>query len=94
VADYSGLLAAALGGSIPELPGARCRGLAPAWDLPGVDPAIPARICRRCPALLACTRWADAQPPGSLHGVIAGRKYRYVAHPSLRHHADGLGVAW
>jgi hypothetical protein len=28
-----------------------------------------------------------------LHGIIAGREYRYVAHPSLRRHADGLEVA-
>jgi hypothetical protein len=70
VADYSGLLTAALGGSIPALPGALCRGVA-FDELPDADAAS---ICRRCPALPACRAWADAQPPNSLDGVIAGRR--------------------
>jgi hypothetical protein len=75
--------------SIPELPGAACRGLA--WD--DLPDTAAARICLRCPALSACARWADAQPANSLHGIIAGRRYSYVSHPSVRRHADGAPVA-
>jgi hypothetical protein len=87
VADWSCLLAVWHG--VPRLPGALCRGH-PWDDLPD---AAAASICHRCPALYLCRAWADQQPENSLHGVIAGRRYTYVGHPSLRRRPDGLPVA-
>lgn len=60
----------------PALPGALCRGRAPAWDLsdlPSICRAMTA--CDRCPALARCRDWANSQPRSQLSGVIAGRLY-------------------
>ena len=60
----------------PHLPGARCSGRAPEFDCTdgaGVERAM--ALCRICPALELCARWAAGQR--QLAGVVAGKYYRH-----------------
>jgi WhiB family redox-sensing transcriptional regulator len=60
----------------PRLPGAACRGLAPAFDAPGRDgdPTLPLAVCRHCPAVTACKAWLDQlEPSARPTGVVAGQ---------------------
>jgi Transcription factor WhiB len=64
--------------AIPRLPGAKCKGKAPAFDLETRDPAqeaVALALCRSCPALVACRQWAATVDPRTLFGVIAGHRY-------------------
>lgn len=59
--------------------GRRCADNPDLWDTE--DPRksqVAAAQCQQCPALAPCSRWAAAQPPRTLSGVIAGKLY---AHP-------------
>ena len=60
---------------IPRLPGALCRGQ---WELFD-DAELPDEaltLCRRCPALAACSAWFEGLPPRRRpQGVIAGRVF-------------------
>lgn len=63
---------------IPALPRAACRQHRDTFD--SVDPGDIDRaeqICSGCAELEPCRRWAEAQPPRSLLGVIAGQVYSY-----------------
>ena len=71
---WLGILGAAAG--VPELPGARCRGR---WEIFDAihDPAavaVATALCNRCPALIQCTEYANANKT-KLHGIVAGRVF-------------------
>jgi hypothetical protein len=68
---------------IPRLPGALCAGQADLFDnveLP--DDAI--QLCRRCPALAACSAWVESLDEHALSGVVAGRLFVWASHPTVR----------
>jgi hypothetical protein len=69
----------------PSLPGALCRGRAEVFDADDDDEVAEAvELCQMCPELQRCQSWADTLPANSVHGVVAGRMYRWVQRPSLR----------
>jgi Transcription factor WhiB len=73
-ADWTVALAEILRHAPPKLNGALCPSY-PARLFDGEDDraiATVRKICSRCPARGPCYRWANAQKPGSLSGVIAG----------------------
>lgn len=79
-ADVVDLLVAILRGA-PALPGAACASADPklfdGTDPAGTESAI--ALCRyRCPALAACERAANAAPPNTVSGVLAGRLYEWT----------------
>lgn len=82
--------------TVPALPGARCRGRSDLFDsddgLDGDRTRLAAALCARCPALTACSAWADRQGENTLDGVVAGRLFVYAAHRSLRRHPNGVAV--
>lgn len=69
------LIAEVLAG-VPRLPGARCKGRAELWDEVD-DPEVveyATAQCEMCPALAACSSWADSLPARKHPtGVLAGR---------------------
>jgi hypothetical protein len=72
-------LVAAIVAGAPHLPGAACRGHVSLFDSPAAaDRANAIEVCRGCPALRPCARWA-AQHDGQLSGVVAGK----LRHPQL-----------
>lgn len=91
LADLVGTLRTA-----PVLPGARCRGRSELFDgadgLDGDRTRLAAALCQVCPALTACSDWAEQQPENSLEGVIAGRLFTHAAHRSQRKRPDGVAV--
>lgn len=67
--------------TVPDLPGARCRGR---WELfdAGIEKHADAhyareaakKLCQVCPALHCCTAWIDSLPAHQRPvGVVAGR---------------------
>jgi hypothetical protein len=75
VADFM----AGLAHAVPSLPQAACRGRAALFtsDEQGdIDRAV--EICGSCAELDRCRRWAAAQGPRMLTGVIAGRLYKFA----------------
>jgi hypothetical protein len=71
-------LLAELASSIPPLPRAACRRHRQTFDStdpPDVDRAI--AICCGCVELEPCRRWSEAQPPRTLLGTVAGKRYAY-----------------
>lgn len=83
-------------GTIPALPGARCRGRAHLFDgsdgLRGERTRQAAQLCSGCPSLDRCRDWTDRQPDNTLHGVFAGRLFTYVSHASMRRNIDGCNI--
>jgi hypothetical protein len=77
-ADAAADFLAGLAYSVPSLPRAACRGRAALFtsDEQG-DVAEAIEICGGCAELDGCRRWAAAQPPRTLTGVIAGRLHKY-----------------
>ena len=74
---------------IPDLPDAACRGIAALFD-DIADPQWAISICNNhCPSRTrhACDQWAAQQPVNTLHGVIAGQLYEWVAWPGKRRKA-------
>jgi hypothetical protein len=79
---------------IPRLPGALCREQHQLFDLTaagGRDDEIAAarQLCERCPALDRCAAWADTLGDNDVNGVVAGRLFVWVSHPSLRRAVEG-----
>lgn len=65
----------------PDLDGALCRRDPHMWD-DTTDPQPAVEACLyQCKAYDACREWAQAQPAGSLAGIVAGEIY---LHPSDR----------
>jgi hypothetical protein len=88
VADWTGLLAALR--PIPELAHAACKGKAPLFDGgPGIDPRIPAAVCRHCLVFAECLRWVAGQPSDYVTGIVAGRRFVFAGHESMRRRPDG-----
>jgi hypothetical protein len=81
---------------VPLLAGARCRGRADLFDgsdgPEGERTRLAAALCNACPALAACSDWADSQPDNKLDGVIAGRLFAYAPHAARRPHPNGIVV--
>jgi hypothetical protein len=63
----------------PALPGALCRGEHQLFDsTEPVDVASAIELCGWCPAITACSAWADRMPRNKLLGVVAGRLYEHT----------------
>jgi hypothetical protein len=77
----------------PRLPGALCRHQPMLFD--GADEETArqaAELCNRCPAHTRCAAWASTLPDNKVTGVIAGRRYTFATHPSLRTEPNGLEI--
>jgi hypothetical protein len=67
-----------LAATTPALPEAACRRHREVFDSTDPGPVAQAvEICGGCADLQPCRRWAQAQPPRTLLGVIAGKFYTY-----------------
>jgi hypothetical protein len=84
IASIAGLFAALAG--IPHLPRAACRGQSELFDGRTEDDVDDATtLCETaCPELARCEAWAQSMPDNQLAGVVAGRMYDWVSHPSQR----------
>lgn len=56
-------------------------------DPVAIDEAI--RTCDACPALTRCAAWVATLPDSYVSGVVAGKVYTWVSHPSVRRKASG-----
>jgi len=72
--------------NVPPLDGAECTDSAPMFDETqdvGVIEACKS-ICASCPSQIPCASWAQAQPAGTLNGVIGGAVYHWDGYRNHR----------